>query len=257
MAAPRQRRHRPYRSRRSRFGPLSKLLSVIAVIAAVVVACVVFFRVNHIEVEGNQRYSAQEIIDASGIQLGDNLVALPRGRIASNILSRLPYVEGVVPRRALPDGVVLVVTERTAAASVDTGEGRWLISAQGKLLEPETGAGEQVTAITGLTALAPMPGASMQVSGEEQAALGYVLELMAAIQENGSMGDYASIDCTHAAYIGAERGIYHIRFPRGGDYDYCLRLLNAALASDQMPQNTPGTLDLTIEEGRVHFIQDK
>ena len=255
MAAPRQRRHKPYRSRRSRFGPLSRLLSVIAVLAAVAVACVVFFRVNHIEVEGNQRYSAQEIIDASGIQIGDNLVALPRGRIASNILSKLPYVEGVVPRRALPDGVVLVVTERTAAASVDTGEGRWLISIQGKLLEPDPG--EPVTAITGLTALAPMPGASVQVSEEEQVTLRYVLELMAAIQENGSMKDYSSIDCTPTAYIGAERGIYHIRFPRGGDYGYCLRLLNSALSSEQLPQNVPGTLDLTIEEGRVHFIKDK
>ncbi len=255
MAAQRQRRHRPYRSRRSRFGPLSKLLSVIAVIAAVAVACVVFFRVNHIEVEGNHRYSAQEIIDASGIQLGDNLVALPRGRIASSILSRLPYVEGVVPRRVLPDGVVLVVTERTAAASVDTGEGRWLISAQGKLLEPDTG--EPVTAVTGLTALAPLPGASMQVSEEEQAALGYVLELMAAAEADGLLGEYSSIDCSPAAYIGAERGIYHVRFPRGGDYGYYLRLLGSALASDQMPQDVPGTLDLTIEEGRVHFIPDK
>ncbi len=255
MAAPRQRRHRPYRSRRSRFGPLSKLLSAIAVIAAVAVACVVFFRVNHIEVEGNQRYSAQEIIDASGIRMGDNLVTLPRSRIASNILSKLPYVEGVVPRRALPDRVVLVVTERTAAASVDTGEGRWLISAQGKLLERETG--EPVTAIIGLTALAPVPGTSIQVSGEQEATLRYVLELMAAIGENGSLSEYASIDCTPAAYIGAERGIYHIRFPRGGDYGYDLRLLNAALASDQMPKDVPGTLDLTIEEGRVHFIRDR
>ncbi len=255
MAAPRQRRHRPYRSRRSRFGPLSKLLSAVAVIAAVVGACVVFFRVNHIEVEGNARYSAEEIIEASGIQIGDNLAALPRSRIASSILSKLPYVEAVVPRRTLPDGVVLVVTERVAAASIDTGEGRWLISAQGKLLEPMTG--EQVVTITGLKALAPMAGADVQVGEEDQATLGYVLALMKAADKYGVLKDYSSIDCTPAAYIGVEYGIYHIRFPRGGDYDYHLRLLTAALESDRMPQDVAGTLDLTVEDGKVHFIQDK
>lgn len=254
MAA-RQRRHRPYRSRRGRFGALSMLLSAALVIAAVAVACVVFFRINHIEVEGNRRYSAEEIVEASGIQIGDNLFALPSGRVASNILSSLPYVEGVIPQRVLPDGVILKVTERTAAASVDTGEGRWLISAQGKLLERENG--EQVTAVTGLTALAPLPGASIQVAEEEQDTLSYILALLPAMEQQGMLAQCSSIDCTPAASILAEYGIYHVRLPRGGDYDYYLRLLASALASDKMPKDTPGTLDLTITEGRVHFSPDR
>lgn len=252
----RQRRHKSYRNRRGRFGTLSKLLSVLAVAAAVIVAFVVFFRVNHIEVEGNDRYTAEEIIEASGIQLGDNLVVLPKGRIASSILTKLPYVEVVIPQRALPDGVILKVTERKAAASINSGEGRWLISAQGKLLESAIG-NETVVEISGLTALAPYAGSELQVAEEEQTTLNYVLALLTALEEREMLADCASLDCASASYLGAEYGIYHLRLPRGGDYDYYLRLMEAAIAHENMPKDTPGTLDLTVEDGRVHFTADK
>ena len=50
-------------------------------------------------------------------------------------------MEGLSVKKARPDGVVRVVTERVAAASVESAEGRWLVSAPGKLLELDKGAG--------------------------------------------------------------------------------------------------------------------
>ena len=126
-----RRRHSRPRKRRGRFGGLYKVLSVLLAAAAVIVACVVFFRVNTIEVVGNVRYTAEEIIEASGIKMGDNLITLAGGRVSAAIRAQLPYVEGVTLQRAYPDGLVIRVTERVAAASVDSAEGRWLISAQG------------------------------------------------------------------------------------------------------------------------------
>ena len=66
----RQRRHSRPSRRRGRFGGLYKALSVLMITAAIIVACVVFFRVNAIQVEGNVRYTPEEIIDASGIEWG-------------------------------------------------------------------------------------------------------------------------------------------------------------------------------------------
>ena len=74
----RQRRHARPKRRRGRFSGLYKVLSILLVAAAVVLACVVFFRVNSVEVEGNVRYTAEDIIEASGIQIGDNLIGLVR-----------------------------------------------------------------------------------------------------------------------------------------------------------------------------------
>ncbi|MDE6591073.1 MAG: FtsQ-type POTRA domain-containing protein, partial [Oscillospiraceae bacterium] len=91
----RRRRHSRPRRRRGRFSGLYKALSVLIVAAAVVLACVVFFRVNSVEVTGNVRYTTEEIIEASGITTGDNLVALSRSRVSAAICTQLPYVENV------------------------------------------------------------------------------------------------------------------------------------------------------------------
>ena len=183
----RQRRHPPRRRRRGRFRGLYKLLSVLLVAAAVVLACVVFFRVNSVEVTGNARYTAAEVIKASGIQMGDNLITLPRSRVSASICAQLPYVESVSIRKALPDGVVLSVTERVAAASVESAEGRWLISTQGKLLEKDNGS-IQTIQITGLAAVGPYAGGMVQTEEEDRLTLDYVKELLAVLEEQEMLG---------------------------------------------------------------------
>jgi len=66
MAARKNNRGR--RRNRGRFSFLYVLLSFLLILIALVVGSVVFFRVGSIEVNGNDRYSAQEIIDATQVQ---------------------------------------------------------------------------------------------------------------------------------------------------------------------------------------------
>ena len=249
----RQRRHtRRPRRRRGRFGGLYKALSILLAAAAVVLACVVFFRVNSVEVMGNVRYTAEEIIEASGIRIGDNLVGLSRSRVSAAICTKLPYVENVSIKKVLPDGVVLKVSERVAAASVESAEGRWLISAQGKLLEKDTGAAKVLT-ITGLTAAGPYPGGMIQVAEGEETTLNYVTQLLAELERHGWLGQCTALDCSAVTSMTLDYGIYQVKLPRGGDYDYCLRLTESALASGKIPEGVGGSLDLTVTEGKVYF----
>ena len=248
----RQRRHARSRRRRGRFSGLYKALSVMLVAAAVVLACVVFFRVNSVEVSGNVRYTAEEIIEASGIETGDNLVGLSRSRVSAAICTKLPYVENVNIKKVLPDGVVLRVSERVAAASVESAEGRWLISAQGKLLEKDNGAARALT-ISGLTAVGPYPGGMIQVAEEEETTLSYVKELLTQMESHGWLGQCTVLDCSAATSMMLEYGIYRVKLPRGGDYSYCLSLTESALASGKIPEGVGGLLDLTVTEGKVYF----
>lgn len=248
----RQRRHTRPKRRRGRFSGLYKVLSVLLASSAVVVACVVFFRVNSVEVSGNVRYTAEEIIEASGIETGDNLIALSRSRVSAAICTKLPYVENVSVRKVLPDGVALRVSERVAAASVESAEGRWLISAQGKLLELDSGAARVMT-INGLTAVGPYPGGLIQVADEEETVLGYVTQLLTQLESHGWLGQCTALDCSAATSITLDYGIYQIKLPRGGDYDYCLSLTESALASGKIPEGVGGSLDLTVAEGKVYY----
>ena len=252
----RQRRHNRRKKRRGRFGLLYKTLSVLLAAGAVAAACVVFFRVNSVEVEGNVRYTAEEIVEASGIHTGDNLIALPRSRVSASIRTQLPYVESVSIRLSLPDGVVLKVTERVAAASVESAEGRWLMAAQGKLLEKETGA-VNVIQITGLTAVGPYAGGMIQVAEEDQNTLRYVSQLLSELEKRGLLDQCTALDCSSATSMTLNMSIYRVKLPRGGDYSYYLSLMQSALDSGRLPEGVGGTLDLTIAEGKVNFRPEK
>lgn len=255
----RQRRHSRPSRRRGRFGGLYKVLSALLITGAVVIACVVFFRVNAVEVTGNVRYTAQEVVDASGVNTGDNLIALSRSRISTRIRTQLPYVESVSIQRSYPDKLVIRVTERVASASVDSAEGRWLISSQGKLLEKDNGSVKTVQ-INGLTAVSPYAGGTLQTAEEEQITLDYVKQLLAAAQTHGMLEQCTQLDCSAATSMTLYYGIYRVKLPRGGDYDYYVRLalkaLEDGLSSGKMQEGQSGLLDLTVMENRARFIPD-
>ena len=72
MAAKRRNRRR----RRGRASFPLRLLSLIIVIAAIVGALTMFFRIDTIVVQGNARYTDEQIIEAAGVQKEQNLVLL-------------------------------------------------------------------------------------------------------------------------------------------------------------------------------------
>ena len=255
----RQRRHSRPARRRGRFGGLYKVLSVLLAAGAIAAACIVFFRVNTIQVEGNVRYTVQEVIDASGVKTGDNLIALPGSRVSAAIRAQLPYVEGVTLQRAYPDGLIIRVSERVAAASVDSAEGRWLISAQGKLLEKDNGTAHALE-ITGLTAVGPYAGGMLQTAPEEALTLTHVKELLSVLEEQGMLEQCTALDCSSAAALTLHYGIYRLKLPRGGDYSYCMNLAQTALArgleEGKILEGQSGLLDLTIADGKARFRPD-
>ena len=88
MAAARNNRRR--RRGRSRFGGLLKVLCALAVLVALTMGATVFFQVEQVEVIGNHRYTAEEVVEASGIQVGDNLYHMNKFAVAREMLEELP-----------------------------------------------------------------------------------------------------------------------------------------------------------------------
>lgn len=190
---PQQRRHKTKRRPRGRFPGLYKAVSAVLIVAAVVAACAVFFRVGEIQVVGNHRYTAQEIIDVTGIQNGDNLFTLDRAKLAREIQNRLPYVQTVSIRRVLPDGVVISVTEGQAVAAISH-EGRWwLMDSAGKLLEAVASPGDYAT-VTGISPLAPAAGTNLATDQEQRPRLTRLRELLEALEKNRLLEGLDSVD---------------------------------------------------------------
>ena len=117
MASARHNRKR--RRNRGRLGLLFKLLCLAALAAAVVFGATVFFQVETIAVSGNNRYTQEEIITASGVQIGDNLFRMNKGEIAQRIRESLPYVGAATVQRRLPSTLIIQVEEWDAVGRVE------------------------------------------------------------------------------------------------------------------------------------------
>lgn len=212
----------------------------------------VFFRVNDVTVAGQGRYTEAEIVTASGIELGSNLYGVNKFQAAKNIRSTLPYVDTVSIRRALPDGLIIQVTECVPAALIRGGSSWWVVDAKGKLLEEtKSSAREGVAVVTGLTAVLPAPGTTLAVNTEEGVKLESLLGLVAAFSERGMMDKVSAVDLTGSAnLILVYDGRFNVKMPMNR---FPARALEEVVA--RLQPNDRGDIDMTRKED-VRFISN-
>jgi hypothetical protein len=116
-----------------------QLITVIAVVLAIVLGLSVFFKVEVIEVSGFDKYTVQEIQDASGIKIGDHLLTFGRTKAAGKIISALPYVKSARIGIKLPNTVKIEIEEVDVTYALKASDGSWwLMSAAGKIVEQVT-----------------------------------------------------------------------------------------------------------------------
>ena len=259
MAARRSRSTR--RRNRGRFGGLYKLLSVLLILAAILAGCVVFFRVDTVLVEGNGRYTDEEIIAASQVQRGDNLFTLNKSAMLSRILTRLPYVDDLSIHRKLPDTLVFYVTEGTPVAWVESGGTCWLLDKRCKVLE----AGDESLAgnlpqVLGLDPSDPMVGSRLTVLPEEGDKLEQLRAFLAAMdqrQMTGSLTGFLDVSSGNELRFGYGADLT-VLFPLNGDFTQRTHYLRQTLlAMDERGIPRMGTLDLTYETQEAHLLPER
>lgn len=245
-----QRRRRRSRRTKIRSGAFSGILIMLAVVAATLFGITLFFKVNTVEIRGNSVYDAEAVISASGIEKGDNLLAVSRAAVAARIEVALPYVEHVRISRVLPDTVVIEITESQSVFTVqsDTGE-YWLMNFGGKLLEQVSAEAAQThPAITGFTVTAPEAGAKAMPSSEESFAS--AMTLLSAIQGTGLADKLGRVDVSKNYDVVAwylDR--FEIQFGTTQEMEYKIKYLLAVL--QELTQYQTGTIDLTFREEKV------
>ena len=250
MSAARNTRRR--HGRRGRFGFLYKMLAFVALAAALIVGATIFFRVETIRVEGNVRYEAQQVIEATQVLQGDNLFGLNKNEVARRIRQTLPYVEGVAIHRSLPDALVVRVEECRAAAWFETTQGHWLISTAGKVLEQVEDGSHQGICLAGLEVVQPQAGLKLSVHEGYEQRMADALELLKALEKRGMTGQVTKIDLSSPVRIIMDyTNRFTVRLPLNGDYGYLLDLMTAAAAT--LDTYETGTLDLTTEDFGVIF----
>lgn len=278
----RERRHRRNRRSNHRFSGIYIALTAIIIVFMVVGGSIVFFKVNNFDLrlrtptgnivclQGNSRYTEEEIIEACGTSTGANLCLVKKTSVANNLLRRLSYVSGVNVTRRLPGTLVITISESRSAACIRSGESYFIVDAKGKLLEESLEPIEGCPLVTGLTLREPQVGQVIQVY--EEAVEGFydggsqllqreaLLHLLSALEGRELTAEITSIELDSDSEV---RVVYQNRLRTlmklDADFDYQVKLLNSVL-EDYIALNwsekDSGTLDMTYEDGQTHLIRD-
>ena len=218
----------------------------------------VFFKTAKIEVAGNTMYTDGELIETTGIEIGDNLLRMHPKQMARRLVEQYPYLETAVIRRTLPDTVTISVTAAEERAVLrDAATGRFaVLSAAGRALRTELPVAPQGTVpadglavaadeeTNGETALVPLtPGDYLTESEKERFTV--LLSLLDALEEQELSDDINVIDLRDPLEIRLlYRGRLAVNLGTQDDLDYKLRFTKTAI-DREVTDETVGTLDVS------------
>lgn len=247
---------------------------VLAVVLALVLTMSIFFKVGTTEnedrekvvsvlVAGNQRYTAAQVVAASGIEEGEALLGLNKSKIRARILEQLPYVSSVRVGIKLPDTVNIEITESKIVYAIEALDSNWwLMSAEGKILEQTNwldakdhtvvqGVRIQVPTV-GQQAVAMEPEPQVDANGETVPVLvtggetlSFTLQILALLEKYGVLGEAASVDVTSLGNIQVWYGEqYRIDL---GDQNNLEKKISFAIATiAELDSHRTGVIDVSF-----------
>jgi len=240
------------RRRRTGLGPLQKFITILLAALVVSFATMVFFKVDTFVVVGNNQYTDEEIIEASGVAVGDNLILVNKGQTANLIRGQLNYITEVKLLRVLPGTLEISVNESGAAAYVTDSVGSsWYIDKNGKVLSKADQ--PNGIAVVGLTPEGATAGYELTVAEGDETRLAQLTTLLDALERIGIAANVSVIDLStdyNPKLTYDERFI--VELGAIDDIDYKLEYLIAV--RELLTDSQAGTIDLTLDsDSMAHF----
>lgn len=249
---------------------------ILSIVLALFFVITLFFTVGSttecVLVEGCDRYTSADVIEASGIHEGDSLIGLNKAKVRARILQKLPYVESVRVGITLPDTVKIEITESSVIYSVESLDGNWwLMSASGKILEQTNWLdAKDYTVCSGVRIQVPIPGQDAVAIEPEpvvdaegntvppvlsgQQSLSTVLQILQLLEEHGVLGSAASVSIEDPANIQIWYG-EQFRIDLGDHLDMTKKVPMAVSALRELEGDRTGVIDVsfTLKADQVVF----
>ena len=256
-----------------------RLATVLAVVLALSLGMAIFFKVEQVVVSGGEKYTAWDIKEASGIQEGENLLTIRDAVVSGKVIEELPYVEEVRVGIKLPDTVNIEIKEIDVVYSVAAQDNSWwLMAANGKIVDTVSGSGaKEYTQILGVKLDAPVVGQMAKAAEPvpettentedtqpdvsedslpeltapapipEQQKLDTVVTILQYLEDNGILGQMASVDVSeyHAIELWyADR--FQINLGEAYQLDYKISTMKATIDNPELGEHSSGVLDVSF-----------
>ncbi len=250
----RRKRHNELRRKQRR---RKQLLTYAAVAVAIVgvallLSLTVFFQINEITVKGNSPYTQEQIIGASGLEMGENIILCGADKVSDNLSKSLPYIGSATVERSASGKVVINVKTTSPKWSFINGEQAVLIDKNGKVLEIGTSEKAlEATIVQGAVVANAIPGEIISLGDDIPFSL--VDELGKAFEKAGistlTTVNLSDVDYIQALYDG------RLNLIIGSMTGIDMKLALAAKVIERENEIDPdqyGTLDLTVDN-KVYF----
>lgn len=251
-AVPPESKHGEYMKPRRRSG-IGGLVSFLAVVVGIIFVMSVLLRVNEIRVEGNEHYTAQEIINATGLETGDNIFFFDKFSTISRAYTKLPYLEEVTVERRLPGTVTIRVVESKALAYLAVGDEEWTIDRSCKVLgKAVAGEAEELIPIYGIQPGTLMIGERLERADGIEERVDYLAALLEQIQERGLAPATRWIDFADTNRVSFKyTDKYQVVIGDSKDVEHKFAMLMYVLT--QLQEGDVGIIDLSGGSS-AHFI---
>lgn len=230
-------------------------VSALVIIIVVVLALTLFFKVTKVEINGTDKLSAEQLCEAVGLELGDNILSVKKNEIAEKIFENfIITVESVSVTRKLPNRLVVDITERVPAAYMVSAGRRWVIDVNGIVMRnASSDETKDLIEIKGLTALAPVAGEKVVVSEGDERSLNYTIELLTKLRELGMIDGAEMIDASDVSDFEFEYlGRFTVRLGSSAELDYKLSAIGPII--ETLSDGDRGTIDVSGgSEKRKYF----
>lgn len=168
------------------------VFTAVLLIVFAILSLTVLFNIAQIEVEGEGYYTEQRIIDATGIQLQDNMFRSNMAQIEQRMTRELPRLKSVNIRRVLMDKIVIEVEEAVPVGVVPIGGDYAVLDADSKVLEVTPVQPLDLILISGCAVAQYEPGTITVFENEESATL--IEQVMEALNRAGMLEDTTELN---------------------------------------------------------------
>ncbi|MBQ8575982.1 MAG: FtsQ-type POTRA domain-containing protein [Clostridia bacterium] len=222
---------------------------LVALLVVVVLSTTVLFNITNIKVaKTGAIYSANEIISASGLNNGDNMVRTDFDKVCERIEKNLPYVLEAIVTKKLSGEVTISIKDTTAAIFIEASQGYAVADINGKVLEILEEVPEEANfmVIRTSNALEAVPGEIFSFADEEEKAL--YDELVKQLKTLGIFENITAIDISDRSSIKLEYQ-NRLRLLLGSVDELEVKLkggLETIKAEDSKDPTTVAEINLTI-----------
>jgi len=231
----------------SKSSAVSIAIGVLLVSVMTLIGTSAFLRVVHFEVSGSNVYTTKEIIDASGISIGDNLMTVNARNVSRHIRQALPFVKEAQISRKLPDTVLIEVNESVAIASIKYNRETLILDSSGRVLMRLDEDPGGLIEIRGLEVSDAVEGNVLKPVLGSETNLQYMQDILAAIENEGLESDVSYLDVSNITNLCfGYRNIYRVVLGGIRDLKYKIEDLRTTVEKLELRSpNTPGDINMS------------